>query len=465
MSQDRPIGPEDSEELIQRFERHLSRSALLRPGSAVTVAISGGIDSVVMLDLLVRLRPAWDWRLSAAHFDHTMRPGSEEDAAWVGSLCQRLGMPCLVGRPAVRPGNETEARRLRYDFLLRARSELRGELLATAHQADDQAETVLFRLLRGSGLAGLAGIPERRSPNIIRPLLPFWREEIEAHAGAAGLQFRTDPTNADVTITRNRLRNQVIPAIESNGRPEFRRQLRRIAELASRASLAVDRRLEPVLGELILEASESRVIVARTGLLAYDTRVRSHLLRALAARVGPRPGRVGTCVALEFTNTGSSGRAIDLPGGVVLRREFERLIIERRRQTEDAGDIELVLRRASSGASSARIAGIDWRVRWKLGRLEEGGEDDLESASFNLSELQFPLTVRGWRPGDRIRSGAGTRKLKRVFGDRKVGLSERKSYPLVADADGVLWVVGLMQGTRAAAVEDEALSVWFERDR
>ncbi len=150
---------------------------------------------------------------------------------------------------------------------------------------------------------------------------------------------------------------------------------------------------------------------------------------------------------------------------LVLRREFERLIIERRRQTEDAGDIELVLRRAASGASSARIAGIDWRVRWTLGRLEDGGEGDLESASFNLSELQFPLTVRGWRPGDRIRSGAGTRKLKRVFGDRKVGLSERKSYPLVADAGGVLWVVGLMRGTRAAAVEDEALSIWFERDR
>ncbi len=452
-------------DLAGRLDAHLRSSGLLPEGSAITVAISGGLDSVALLDLLEGLSERWGWSLSAAHFDHRMREESGADADWVQAFCERRNVPHQMGRSPVVPGNEAEARELRYEFLERARGELGARWLATAHQADDQVETVLFRLLRGSGLHGLAGIPARRPPGIVRPLLPFWRAEIADHARARGLECLTDPTNLDVSITRNRIRHELIPEIEANVDPDIRRQLYRLSELAGRAARVVDRIGENAVRNLVLEASENRIVVARTGFLAYDTGVRAHLLRLLAARVGPRPGRVGTRVALEFINTCPSGRRIQLAGGIVIRREFDRLIFERRSVGESARDGELVISDASGGEADVRIAGLSWRVRWALGAPEGdmgGGE---ESAYFDPSELRFPLTVRGWQPGDRIRLPTGTRKLKKVFVDRKVGGSERGGHPLLTDSRGVLWVVGLVRGVQAGVCGDgKVFSVSFRRE-
>ncbi|MGD2215134.1 MAG: tRNA lysidine(34) synthetase TilS, partial [Gemmatimonadales bacterium] len=311
--------------------------------SAITVALSGGLDSVVLLDLLLALRDRRDWAISAAHFDHRMREESARDAVWVTQLCESLGVPCRVGRAPRVPKNEAAARELRYSFLERARAALGARWLVTAHQADDQAETVLFRLLRGSGLAGLAGIPTRRAADVVRPLLPFWRSELEAYGRARRLSYLADPSNLDLKITRNRIRHRLIPAIEATSAPEFRRELYRLSELAGRAATVVANLTEAAVDELILEAAETRIAVARTELLAYDTNARAHLLRALVARVGPRPGRIGTRIALKFVDSSSSGRAIDLAGGVVMRREFDRFIIERLAAKEKALDRELVV--------------------------------------------------------------------------------------------------------------------------
>jgi tRNA(Ile)-lysidine synthase len=450
-------------EVGERLDRHLRFSGLLPENVAVTVALSGGLDSVVLLDLLSALRDRWGWQITAAHFDHRMREESESEANWVRDMCEGLEVPCHVGHARVAPGNETEARDLRYEFLDRARAALGADWLATAHHADDQAETVLFRLLRGGGLAGLAGIPARRSPGIVRPLLPFWRSEIEEYAHARGLNYLVDPSNLDLSITRNRIRHQLIPEIEAGGEPQFREQLFRLADLAGRAARILDRLAEKASDELVLEAAESRIVVARTGFLAYDTNVRAHLLRALVARVGPRPGRIGTRVALEFITTSSSGRAIDLAGGVVMRREFDRVIIERPRREDAARDEELIVPALGAGDGDVTIGGVAWRVRWDLGAAD-AGEADEAVAHFDPSQVRFPLAVRSWQPGDRIQLPAGTRKLKKVFGDRKVGRSRRGNHPVLVDRSGVLWIVGVVQGARAAgAMQGKVFSVWLRR--
>ncbi len=404
---------------------------------------------MVLFDLLLGLAPSWGWRITAAHFDHRMRPGSDVEATWVRDLCRSRNVVCRVGRAHRVPRGEADARDLRYAFLVDARAELGGDLLATAHQADDQAETVLFRLLRGSGLRGLAGIPPLRPPQIVRPLLPFWRSEIAQHARASGLAYLSDPTNRDTAITRNWLRHRLIPVLEAREGPALRQDLVRLGVVAGRAVEAVSRRLETAVERLELEGSETRIVVARTSFQAYDSHVRAHLLRALVARVGPRLGRVGTRLALEFINTGSSGRQIQLTGGVTLRREFDRLIFERRDLSASEPDRDLVIADAQSGSGAVTIGGVDWRVRWSTGGASEDGGPEDEVARFELSELDFPLAVRGWRPGDRIRMPGGTRKLKRVFGDRKVVCSERRRLPLVVDQAGVLWVVGQVQAARA----------------
>ncbi|MGD8867173.1 MAG: tRNA lysidine(34) synthetase TilS, partial [Gemmatimonadales bacterium] len=322
--------PTARSDLIERFGAHLRSSRLLPPGSPVTVALSGGLDSMVLLDLLAKLAVRWGWNLSAAHFDHRMRPESGGDAAWVREQCATLAVPVRIGRAERVLRGEAEARELRYRFLYRAREECGGGWLATAHQADDQAETVLFRMLRGSGLGGLAGIPARRSPGIVRPLLPFWRNELAAYAQAGELGYLSDPSNLDLRYRRNWIRHRLIPHIERQYRVDLRRDLVHLADLARRASAVVSKITDRAASALIDEAAEGRIAVARTPLLAYDNGVRAHLLRALLARVGPPPGRVGTRIALEFIKQCPSGRSIDLSGGIRLRREFDLFLIERR---------------------------------------------------------------------------------------------------------------------------------------
>lgn len=443
-------------DLLERFEAQLLRNKLLPPGSPVTVALSGGLDSMVLLDLLTRLAVGWSWDLSAAHFDHRMRPESGEEARWVGERCAALAVPVKVGRAAAVPRGEAEARELRYRFLYRARDERGGGWLATAHQADDQAETVLFRMLRGSGLAGLAGIPARRSPGVVRPLLPFWRSELVAHANARGLDHLSDPSNLDLKYQRNWIRHQLIPYIESRHRAELRRDLVRLADLARRAGAVVSEITERAAGELIVEAVEGRIAVARTPLLAYDNGVRAHLLRALVARVGPPPGRVGTRIALEFINQCSSGRSVDLSGGIRLRREFDLFLIEGRAFEPSSLDQELVIRERGGGGGEASIAGVRWRVRWRLGGSPADKVCGEQFACFDSAELRFPLTVRRWRPGDRIRLVVGTRKLKKVFVDHRIGCSRRGGYPLIADQSSILWIVGLLKGVQARSCDEES---------
>jgi tRNA(Ile)-lysidine synthase len=455
----RPVG----DDLVGRLDAHLRAADLLAPGSAITVALSGGLDSVVLLDLLLRLRDLWEWAISAAHFDHRMREESATDALWVKELCESRGVPCRVGRAPIVPKNESEARELRYEFLQSARASLGAHWLVTAHQADDQAETVLFRLLRGSGLAGLAGIPARRAPGVVRPLLPFWRSEVEAYGRARDLTYLADPSNLDLTIARNLIRHRLIPELEATSAPEFRRELYRLSELAGRADAVVTELTHKAVDGLISEAAEARIVVARTELLAYDTTARAHLLRALVARVGPRPGRIGTRIALKFVDSSSSGRAVDLAGGVVMRREFDRFIIERQAPGVETLDQELVVGEAGSSRGLAVIGGVGWEVCWKLGAEHERTANE-QVARFDPTELDFPLTVRGWRPGDRVRLTVGTRKLKRVFIDRKIGRSKRKVYPVLLDQSGVLWVVGLVRSARAPAREGrEVFSVWLRQ--
>jgi tRNA(Ile)-lysidine synthase len=460
------IEPSAQPDLADRLDAHVRSSRLLPRRTDITVALSGGLDSTVLLDLLVSLSRQWGWRLSAAHFDHRMREGSGVHAEWVRRLCDRLSIPAVIDRASAVPTSEAEARELRYRSLERAREELGSTWLATAHQADDQAETVLFRMLRGSGLVGLSGIPHKRAPGIVRPLLPFWRAELETYADSRKLEYLTDPSNLDLRITRNRIRHELIPAIEVGGEPDFRRQLVRLSDLARRASSVVGQITDRAAEALVLEAAENRIVVARTRFLAYDKSVRAHLLRALVARMGPPPDRVGTRTALEFINTCSSGRSIDLAGRLMVRREFDRLVMERRTDPRPAPDESLKLEEPSSGERDVTIAGVRWRVRWWLGGSEGDYGSDEYLACFDPSELCFPLSVRGWLPGDRIRLNAGTRKLKKVFADARIGRSERGGYPLLVDRWGVLWIAGLLKGVRATGQRDtEVLSVSIRRAR
>ncbi len=434
-------GAPSARSLSRRLAAHLDRSGLLPPEQPVVVALSGGLDSVVLLHLLKF--SAHHRSLAAAHFDHGMRPNSAEDAAWVAGLCRAWEVPLVTGRARAHLRSEAEARRARYEFLEAAAPA--DALIATAHHLDDQAETVLFRAARGSGLRGLAAILPRRG-RIVRPLLPFARAELEAYARAARLRWRDDPTNRSAAYARNRIRADVLPALE-RAVPGARRALARLAGHARAAEGAWDGLLDELVSSVLLRHHERSVEVARERLLAYPSEVQGRILRHLLRRHGFAPGRAGTEAAVEFITSGASGSRRALTGGVELEREFERIVVRWGSVAAPPADRTVTIEGAVTGAGEAVLSGARWLVRWEAGpaAVREAGSS---VEAFDPTAVRFPLELRGWRPGDRIRLAGGTKKLKKLFAERRVARGARPCRPILVDAAGrVLWIVDLARST------------------
>ncbi len=442
--------------LADRFRAALAEDGVIVAGGGrVLVSLSGGLDSTVLLHLL-RFTPGLpSLEVHAAHLDHRMRPGSAEDAHWVRGLARAWGVP-LVSRAVARPpANETEARRVRYRFLEEARTGTGCQWIVTAHHADDQAETVAYRMLRGTGLAGLAGIPRTREPGLYRPLLPFWKRELAAYASASRLRHRTDPTNRSAEIPRNVVRRELLPLAEERIAPGARRALHRLARLAAEESRLWDAVLPTLLAGLSVRRTEGRVSFSRHAFLQCDPLVRARLIRKLAAESGANLEARGTALASEFASSAGSGRSIDLPGGAVLSRAYERLVIAHGagiaggRRPHDSRFVAVPA--PGEGAAEGRSGGAAFLARWSI-RGPVGGE------GLSIPALRFPILFRSWRPGDRIRLPAGTRKLKKVFGEARVPRPARARRPVLADAGGrILWVPGLARSVEARPAPQDAI--------
>jgi tRNA(Ile)-lysidine synthase len=430
--------------LRPRFVRHLERSGLLADVERPLVALSGGVDSVCLLHLL-RFTPGLDhFELRAAHFDHAMRDGSAADADWVRGLCRAWAVPLELDRAGSAPRSEAEARARRYAFLRRAAEQTGADAILTAHHADDQAETLLFRLARGTGPAGLAGIRARRG-RVVRPLLPFTRTEVLAYARACRIHWRDDPTNRSERYVRNRIRLVLLPLLETV-RPGATRRLARLADHAAEAESAWSAVTRSALARALIGRSDSEFVLARERLLAYHPHIRGRVLRHLLNELGSRPGSAGTRAAVEFISSGASGGAIELPGGVRLVRDFDRLRVLLL-DGQAPGGSALVIGSAEAGSGSFVAGGQSYQAQWAP---EPRGAGVGLTAAFDLSSLVFPLELRGWRPGDRIRLGYGSKKLKKLWQERRVGRRDRARVPVLADAAGrVLWAAGLARSNDA----------------
>jgi tRNA(Ile)-lysidine synthase len=435
--------------LPERVAWHLERTGLIPEGAPVLIALSGGLDSVVLLHLLrfhLRQRVG---ELSAAHFDHAMRPDSIEDARWVAGLCAAWQVPLAHRRADPPPTSEADARHARYRFL--HESAPADALILTAHHADDQAETVLFRLARGTGLHGLRGIAPRRG-RLVRPLLPFQRADLEAYAATRRLSFRTDPTNLELRYPRNRIRHQVLPALDAV-RPGVVPRLAAIAAEARSAESAWDQVVDAVEKDVVSTHDGPGVPLARERLRSYHPHVQVRLLRRLLRRYGSPPGRAGTQAALEFINSGQSGGVLHLPGGVRLERDFDTIRIVAPGVAGPVAERPAEIHGSGSGSARALVGGRVVRLSWGAAAREvaRGGMPVVR-----LRAPVFPLVLRGWRPGDRIRLGYGSKKLKKLFSERRLDRRMRSRVPVLVDGRGeVVWVVGLALADGVAGGEDE----------
>lgn len=453
----------------------------------LVVAVSGGLDSCVLLHAL-RFTGALGTRLVVAHLDHAMRPESAADARWMAGLCTAWDVPLHASRLKTTPTSEDTARTLRYDFLERVRGETGACAIITAHHADDQAETVLFRVLRGTGVDGLRGIPAARAPGILRPMLGVWRPEIEAYAKAHHVSCRPDATNDAPGFARNVIRHRLLPEAERTVAPGARAALVRLAAHAEAEGEAWAEVMQRELEQLDLvrrpspEGEEVRLpagcSVDRRGLAERGPALRARILRHLAAGLGATLGAAATDRAVTFVDRGRSGSRIELGAGVQLRRELGRIHLDRSGPVDapiedgagragvgetPVSERVVLIERADSGSADGRIGGADVRVTWDTHTVPppdagagvadwppEPADPPGAELSLPVDAVVFPLTVRGRVPGDRIRLAAGSRKVKKLLLEAGVPSDARDRLAVIVDGlDRVLWVQGIARSVDA----------------
>lgn len=316
-----------------RVREQVRRDRLIIAGDRILAAVSGGADSVALLHWLTGLAAAVRLRLYAFHLDHQLRPDSREDAAFVQALGKRLGVETVVERRDVRRlcraagwSLEDGARRIRYDALAETARRLAASKVAVAHTADDQAETVLLRLLRGSGLAGLSGIPVQRPLGeqavVIRPLLGVWRREILAYLKRHGLPHREDPSNQDPAFTRNRIRHDLLPHLEARYNPRLRESLVQLAQQCRSDSGYLDTAAARYRRRLVRQVAPGEVSVRADRFTRLPEALQRQVVRQVVRQVQ------GTLQEFEFRHwqdiaalfQGRNGHAVHLPGGLEWRR-------------------------------------------------------------------------------------------------------------------------------------------------
>lgn len=430
--------------VIHRVRETWRRWPMFRPGDLVLVAVSGGVDSMVLLDVMVELAEGERITLRVVHVDHGVRPESGEDAEFVGRVASHYGLDCGVCKVEV-PGRgmspEEALREARYGAFQVELEETGAACLATGHTADDRVETLLQRLITGAGPRGLGSIPPVRSP-YIRPLIQVWSREIEEYAPFLHFTPRLDPTNLDTSIPRNRIRHKLLPLLEEEYNPSVRRVLLTEAEMLASLAELVDR--------LTAEAAEDDVVhTARgteidvEGLRSRPLAVRRESIMKSLRDMGLEPDfELVEDIRRKLLDVEGTSR-LDLGPGFSARRVYDRIILGPRPAREHLPET------AITGEGSHPLPRTGLRLQVRI--LPRSAEDPRKAAAddsiawLDAERLSFPLRVRGVRPGDRFHplGAPGRRKLQDFLVDEKVPREERDRVAVLESDGEIAWVIGM----------------------
>jgi tRNA(Ile)-lysidine synthase len=432
--------------VLASVEDTIRRHAMLAGGETVLAAVSGGADSVALLLLLHRLAPEWRLSLHVLYVDHQLRPHSARDGEGVRRLAARFAVPADAVAATVAPGGSREAaaRVARYRALEDHADRIGAHRIAVAHTADDQAETVLMRLLAGSGVRGLAGIPPTRG-RIIRPLLAERREALRALLVGAGIEWIEDPSNADRAFLRNRVRHELLPVLREAYNPEIVGALVRLAGRARSTTSAVEDVAARELGRLA-RVGPAELILPLIELQALPGEIAAEVLRQGAVRLGGRASlRAWAHGGLRRALVGPAPRRAFSLDGVTVEVSGDRLRLGRgpassieSRAVPVPGTLPLpeagVVLEVSVGSPEACVISLG---RWCV--------------VFDADALSGPLLVRSRRTGDRMTPFGATeeRRVKRLLIEARLPRWERGRVPIVQAGPHIVWIGGVRRGAMA----------------
>jgi tRNA(Ile)-lysidine synthase len=472
--------------VIDRVHAYIRERHLLQAGDRVAVAVSGGADSVALLRALLELRSELGLVLAVAHFHHGIR-GAEADAdqEFVRELAAKFDLEFHLAAgdaPAharlEKSSLESAARELRHGWFARLVGENCVTKVATAHTLDDQAETVLMRLLRGASTRGLAGIfPAHQQRHLIRPLLAVTRREVEAYLKALGQSWREDSTNRDFSHTRNRVRHQLLPLLEREFNPALRRTLADGAEVARAEAEYWSQQVAALLPSLVRPGQPSRsgraASGAAAGTLALDLAAFQKLPLALRRQVLHAIGeQMG--VGLEFDHieqlaqlgdvyAHAGGKCHVLPGGLIAVRSFRELRFSRSAEILPGDDYQYWLP-VPGEVTVPELGSVVRALLVTRSQVAPGSA----GALLNRARLAPPLAVRNWRPGDRFFPARtkGPKKLKELLEPGRtigrVSPAQRRNWPVVESAGEIVWVRGFPVPEAVASSPQDQEAVLIE---
>jgi len=438
-------------QFFKNFKDFVCGHQLIEPEDALLVAVSGGVDSVVLLDLLCQVQAEWKLRLKIIHLNHSIR-GSEadRDEAFVRKLAEAFKMEAVFEKrdiPAYQEkhhlGLEEAAREVRYQFYEQALSQTGFKKVALGHQKNDQAETILANFLRGAGMRGLSGMSVQRGP-FIRPLLWASRKEILQYAREKGLEFRQDSTNADVSYRRNRIRHELIPYLEEHFNPEIVERANRMGTVFSEIESFLIAMAHESAEDCILLQNQSKIILDIGKFSKYFNIIRKYILRECLYKMGAAHSYVtfDTYDALLFLAAkGQKGRKISVGPNVMVLVDHSGLVIQRNRPIA-----ERLLTVEPGRSYTLKDYGVIFQTQFCSDPQEFRQfvhDSTIECVDWGLLQGKN-LSIRSWHEGDRFfpLGMVGQKKISDFLIDEKIPFHERKRV-LVFTADGeIVWICG-----------------------
>lgn len=452
--------------MIEQVRKYVLDHGLLTAGDRVAIAVSGGADSVALLKILLELRTQLGLVISVAHFHHGIRgPEADADFKFVTQLAAGLGLELNAGSGDANlyarengMSLETAARELRHRWFSTLLEQRKADKIATGHTLDDQAETVLMRVLRGTGAKGLAGIsPLHTEKRLVRPLLEITRREIEEYLHQMKQEWREDSSNRDMVHTRNRVRHQLLPLLERDFNPHARQTLANLAEVARAEAEYWQRAVAEVVSRVLGPGKPSRSGRSNSGnasatwsldIAAMNTlpeALQRHVLHHVASQLGTtfefrHIQQLAGCI-----RQGRTGKRLALPGGVTASRTFRELQFSRSEPREP--EEGYCCRLGVPGEVEVGLLGSRFRARVIAGG--EPGLSGYNSASLlDRALLQSELIVRNWRAGDRFfpAHSRSPKKVKELLQPGCLGHvlapAERKAWPVIESAGQIVWMRG-----------------------
>jgi len=439
--------------LENKVKKYIKENGLIREGDKVLVALSGGPDSVCLLNILYNLKDDLKISLGVAHINHMLRgEDADKDEKYVKRVCEKIGIPCYIKRVDVnayssenKMSSEMAGRKVRYDFFEEILKKYKYNKIATAHNANDQAETIIFRLIRGSGLEGLGGIKNFRDEKIIRPILCLSRFEVEQYINEKKIEPRIDKSNFEKTYNRNKIRLDILPYIKENFNKDIIQTLNRTAVLLQKDNEFLEKESLKLYKKSCIEEDEYFIIKKDT--FTNDDVVVSRVLRNALIRYSKQSydfEMKHIYDIIELARKGT-GRELDLPKNIFVENIYGDIYIKSRLQKHILYNDKIKLNKFS--INNKKILFHDFEIKFSIINNYENSKlkENKFIKYFEFDKIESEIILRAREKGDKIipLGMIGCKKVKDIFIDMKIPKDLRDSIPILCFDDKIAWIIGI----------------------